>query len=596
MTRHHFHRAILGMPLAALALAASSAFAATQGPADDSFYTYQEPTGSHGDLVSYRQAPAFNLGQGAPATNAWNVIYQSKDAVDNDNTVSGTVFVPQAAWTGTGPRPVILYAIGTQGLAQNCAPSRQFAKGTEYENANIAAALKAGYAVLVTDYEGYMTGVFTPTYLAGASQGHAVLDILKAASSIPGAGVAANAPAAVWGYSQGGQSADFAGEQKATYTPEMNLVAVAAGGVPGDFIRSAHYLDGSYGFAFLGLAITGLNSQYGQDIPINLVATDFGKQTLNRIAGECIFQALFDVMDHKLSEYTLGNQNLDALLSVGPVKATLLKQTLGTKGIPVPLYQFHGAADEFIPLDQAFALKQSYCAKGTKVTFDLYPSEHIATLTQAATPVLTWLNDRFAGKPATDTCSNNTAPTSTAIPPGGHLVVNMNKWPLNAKVHLKLLNSDVILPATSTFSAQADVTAKTLNGSLDVPSFNQKVNLIGLKLPIGLRIMSAGPVTGTVSLDTDGILHVHGKAPVDINITSVVYIPFGACKTATPVDFPLDFDGPISSLGNGNLTFSGTVTFPKVTGCAIQGTLSAFMSGAGQTFSFTVAPPAPVRN
>jgi hypothetical protein len=72
-------------------------------------------------------------------------------------------------------------------------------------------------------------------------------------------------------------------------------------------------------------------------------------------------------------------------------------------------------------------------------------------------------------------------------------------------------------------------------------------------------------------------------------------IPFGRCVTATPVEFPIDFDGPLSSFGNGNLTFKGTVAFPKITGCFISGILSAFMSGSGQTFEFNVSPPAPVK-
>ena len=61
----------------------------------------------------------------------------------------------------------------------------------------------------------------------------------------------------------------------------------------------------------------------------------------------------------------------------------------------------------------------------------------------------------------------------------------------------------------------------------------------------------------------------------------------------TPVEFPINFDGPVSSLGNGNLTFTGTTTFPQLKGCGVSAILSAVMSGPGQTYSFTVAPPAP---
>jgi hypothetical protein len=104
-----------------------------------------------------------------------------------------------------------------------------------------------------------------------------------------------------------------------------------------------------------------------------------------------------------------------------------------------------------------------------------------------------------------------------------------------------------------------------------------------------------GNVTGSSSLDNDGLLHIKANAQTDITITSLLGIPFGQCKTVTPVNFPINFDGPLSSLGNGNLTFTGTTTFPQIKGCVISAILSALMSGSGQTYSFNVAPPAPVK-
>ncbi|RZK99867.1 MAG: hypothetical protein EOP36_17865 [Rubrivivax sp.] len=128
-----------------------------------------------------------------------------------------------------------------------------------------------------------------------------------------------------------------------------------------------------------------------------------------------------------------------------------------------------------------------------------------------------------------------------------------------------------------------------------IPEFKSSVKIIGIGSAIGLRITPVGDATGTAVLDTKGQLHVHGLAKADITVTSVSGINFGECKTVTPVEFPINFDGPISSLGNGKLTFTGTTTFPQLKGCSISAILSAVMSGAGQTYSFTVAPPAPTK-
>ena len=588
----------------ALALATSVAQAApVVGPADDTFFNPPPATalsGANGELLSYRSANV-NLGTGAPASKAWNVVYKSTDSRDRATAISGTVFVPTAAWTGSGSRPVILYAVGTHGLATKCAPSRQFAAGTDYETANINAALAKGYAVVVSDYKGGLNGVAS-TYLSGKAQGNAAIDIFRAAASIPDAGISTAAPAAIWGYSQGGQTAGWAAEQLANgYAPELKIVGVAAGGIPGDFLRTAAYLDDSIGFAFLGSAITGLNNQYPGQIPFRVIANDAGKAALAKISTECVFEALFEFQNRSVTEYTLASPDgtpttLQDLLVVDSVKDTLTLQNLGNTKLTVPLYQYHGQADEFIPLDQALALKKGYCTKGSSVKFDLYPSEHIVTQFQAAPTVLGWLADRFAGKAADTSCNSSAAdPITNANPGGGDFVVSLNKWPLKATVGLKLLNQTIFLPDNATFSAESNVTAKTLNGTLNIPDFKQTVKIVGLPFPVGIRVTPAAATTGSVDVDNAGQLHIRAKAPVNITVTSVLGIPFGECKTLTPVEFPINFDGPISSLGNGKLNFTGSVTFPQIKGCAISGILSAFMSGTGQTFDFTVAPPAPVK-
>ena len=69
--------------------------------------------------------------------------------------------------------------------------------------------MSQGYVVVATDYEGLGTPGTHP-YLVGESEAHGVLDIVKAAQQIRETG--ANDKTFVWGQSQGGQAALFAGE------------------------------------------------------------------------------------------------------------------------------------------------------------------------------------------------------------------------------------------------------------------------------------------------------------------------------------------------------------------------------------------------
>lgn len=592
--------ALLGL-LATLALPSLPAHASAPvlDTVDLAFYTAPATLpASPGGLIRYRTA-TLNLGAGAPAVQAWHVMYRSTDAVGAANAVTGTVIVPATAWAGSGPRPVIGYAVGTHGLAQGCAPSVQLARGSDYETANIVAALKHGYAVLVSDNPGYTTGS-TPTYLAGKAQGHAVLDLFKAAPQIPASGVSSTAKAAIWGYSQGGQTSAWAGELKASYFPGLNLVGIASGGTPADFTTTAKYLDGSTGESFLLQGVIGLAEQYPAGIPLATLASASGQAAIAEGKSSCVFETLFDFMNHSIAEYTVGNQTLDQLLTIPSVAQTLQAQNLGSTKIPVPLYQYHGQADEFIPISQHVALKRKYCSKFSNVTFDVFPSEHIATQFQAAPHVLSWITDRVNGKYTLGTCLTLAkTPTSTANPGGGNFVVSLKNWNLSGTIGLKTLDQSVALPADATFTADTDMTANTIKGNLSIPSFTTNLKIIGLPVDVKLAVTEAAPTTGTAMLDDDGILHVHGTAAVNIRVVSagesILQIPFG-CQTEQPVLLPIDFDGPISSLGNGNLNFTGVTTFPPMKECGLFNSLfTTLMSGPGQTYDFTVKPPAPVR-
>ncbi|GHG94958.1 lipase family protein [Streptomyces rubradiris] len=576
------------LPLA-LAAAGIAALPATAGAA-----AVAAP--AHGTLLTSAPA-AVKLGTGAPAVNAWHISYASTDSRGGANTVTGTVLVPATAWSGGSARPLVAYAPGTHGLASRCAPSAQLAAGTDYETANIVALLKKNWAVVVTDYAGYGAGQ-TPTYLAGRSQGQAVLDSALAAFQVPGSGLSGSAMTAVWGYSQGGQSAGWAGQLEPSYASSLNLAGVVAGGVPGDFKASARYLNGSTGASFLLQGVVGLAAEYPDKIPFDELVNDAGRAAVADAKDKCVFETLFDYINDDIKQYTADGRTLDELMAIGSVGEVLGEQDLGGAKIQAPVYQYHGQADEILPLDQAISLKKRYCSRGTAVKFDVYPSEHIATQFQAAPNVTKWLTDRFDGKPQLvgDCLNILPPPRSTANPGGGDFVVSLDKWLLKGGLQLKTLGETVLMPEGSTFTADTDLTARRLDGSLAVPTFLEHLRVIGLPVQARIGLKSEG-TSGTVSLDDAGRLAIHGKALATVEIVSAgelgVHIPLG-CRTAEPVEFALDFEGPVAALGSGGLTFSGTTAFPSLTDCGLFGpALSLAFSGPGNGYTFTVVPPAP---
>lgn len=599
MTRFFCSKPLVLAPFIILAmecLFAFSAIAAPQnGPAGMAFYTAPATTDTKGTLIRYRTSTS--VPPGGPSCYSWTIMYYSQDALGKANVVTGTVLVPKSIWWRFTPRPIISYAAGTHGFAQSWAPSIQLENGTDYESSNINAALNMGYAVLISDNPGYTNGSI-PTYMAGIAQGHAVLDIVTAALQIPNISLQSTAQVGIWGYSQGGQSAAFAGEQQPTYAPGMNLVGVAAGGIPGEFFAVAKYLDGHHGSAFLLNTIIGLHTQYPEGIPLHALANTIGEAAVRKSLSVGVFEALFALMNTQLSSLVKGKMTHDELLNIDTVKATLAAQELGKTRIKAPLFLFHGTADQFIPLEQALDLKGKYCALGTNTSYMVFPGEHLTTLFEAAPYVLSWLTARFNGQTAYSTCVTlNKRPVSTANPVTGDFLFSIKGWTLSGVIHLKTLMQDVVLPDGSTFTAEANMTKNTIAGTQSVPAFARYLN-VPIPLQISIEIAPAAPMTGTASLDKNGMLHIHGNMIVNLSITKVGIFGLGiihpTLHTAEPINFPIDFDGPVSAAGDGSLTFKGTTTFPDMTGDSTwEGLFTSLMSGPGQTFTFTVTLPAP---
>ncbi len=600
MNRFKVRMAALGLAvLTSLVLAAGASAAPVAGPAGDAFYAPPANVSSYanGDLIWYR-SNTLNLGSGAPGVKSWKVLYRSSKVDGSASAVTGTVLVPTASWTGSGKRPIVSYAVGTQGVAKSCAPSRQLESGKEYEIANIVAAIKRGYAVVVTDYDGYTTGS-KPSYIVAGNEARSVLDIVRATDDIPNIGISTStSKVAIWGYSQGGQSAAAAGEIEDSYAPELQTIGVAAGGVPADLRSTADNLDGRNGSVFLLLAIYGLSQQYPSAINLSTLANSQGQAVLADAENICTFEGLFKYMNKNLSQYTVGNKSMAQLLADPAIGAAVDAQKLGTKKIAAPLFLYHGEADEFIPLDPAIQLKKDYCNKGTKVSYASFKSEHIVTQFQGAGLALDWIRDRLANKFDLGTCLTFASkPTSSANPNTGDLLFSLNNWTLGGSMKLKLLGQTVNLPSGSKFSSVANLTTKQLygNDAVKIPDFCQQIWITILPVTVCLNLDSIGATTGSVDIDNDGKLHIHGTTKVDITVKSLGEGPIQlgvGCKTKTPSTLALNYDGPISDLGGGKVGFSGTTTFDQMTDCGGWGLLlSGLMSGSGQQFNFTVAPP-----
>ncbi|MEH3054064.1 MAG: hypothetical protein PGN13_08690 [Patulibacter minatonensis] len=372
--------------------------APTPNEAADPFYTPPTsiPDGQPGDVIRARVAPA-----GPPTARelaaAWQVMYLSTDPLGNRNVVTGTVLVPRG--TDLTKVPVIGFAPGTTGPAFRCTVSRWIANGAFYEQAAINDMLRAGYAVAITDYEGYHENP-TASYINAKAMSSAVLDSVRAATRLPEAKLAANPKVLLRGYSQGGGATMAAAQNASTYAPELNILGVAAGGVPADLVKVAIANEGRAGFGFVLNAWIGLDNAY-PELKLDNYTNALGKSTLaNMEANDCTLELLLNYAGKTSDVYTgdISPFSEDSWIE------RVVENQLGKVKINVPVFQYHGTKDQIVAFSQASAARTAWCKLGVNETWKTYPVDHITGVARGNADVMAFLADRVAGVPATSNC------------------------------------------------------------------------------------------------------------------------------------------------------------------------------------------------
>ena len=361
---------------------------------DDGFFVPPNPlpAGRPGDVIRARPSRSGPL---LDPANAWQIMYLSTDGLGQPDAVVATVLVPRGVDPASAP--IVGFAAGTQGPAFKCRPSNMLASYSFYEQPAVNEMLAAGYAVVVPDYEGYQPNART-TYMVGRSMGPAVLDAIRAAQRLPDTRLSTSAKVMFRGYSQGGGAAMWAGQLQPTYAPELNLVGVVAGGVPGDLVQVALPLEGGTGFGLLFYALVGLDNAYPE---LNLDASLNAAGRAERVAmqDECTLDLLLKYRGKHVSDYLASSP-----LVTPPWLARIGENKLGSSAIRVPVYQYHGTQDDLVAFGQAGDLRSAYCALGVQLTWKTFPSDHITLVYTGNPDALAFLKDRAAGRPASSNC------------------------------------------------------------------------------------------------------------------------------------------------------------------------------------------------
>lgn len=383
--------ALAAVAVLALPVAASAKTTIPKGPSGTAFYKPPSPIPGkkHGDLIRARSETRGTL---PSAAHTSLVLYRSTSVANKPVAVSGDVAIPK----GKAPKsgwPVVSWDHGTTGIADSCAPSRAGAGGNAktYNQALLNGFLKAGYAVVSTDYEGLGTPGVHP-YLIGKSEGRSTLDIIRAARQLDSR---IGTRIAITGHSQGGHAALWAASLAHSWTPELKLRAT----VP--FAPASHIADQAKLLSGLkdpsGLTALAATILRGIDVAkpgLNVAAlmSDQARalfpQTLTKCLGALAAPSSFG----GLAPASLVRDGAD----ISPVVAALAANDPEHLTIKTPLRIEQGTSDTTVFPTFTNQLVDTYKKAGDPVTIKTYDGiDHTGVVAAGTKDALAYIKQRL---------------------------------------------------------------------------------------------------------------------------------------------------------------------------------------------------------
>lgn len=312
-----------------------------------------------------------------PAAGAeYRLEYRTGDHRGAPRSSTGAVHLPPGQ-VPPGGWPVVSYAHGTVGIADECAPS---AVGAVPEESDFVARwLSRGYAVVATDYAGLGTAGEL-AYLDGRAAAHNVVDMVRAARAV--------SPdlSARWvavGMSQGGHAALHTAHVATTYAPELDFRGAVALGPPTNLEHAVPLArPGLPNLGLAGLTKFVLYMLMGMrdarpELDVGSYLSPRGAELGNLATVLCTAN---------LNPY-VGNLSVGDLLArpLDPLRPAIAEYLgVPTSGYDRPIFVGQGVVDRVVPIPLTLAFVGQVTASNSPLTFRSYPgADHIGTFAAA---------------------------------------------------------------------------------------------------------------------------------------------------------------------------------------------------------------------
>lgn len=377
------------------ALLLGSAWVTAAHPSPDDFYAAPGDVPDEPGQLLRSEPFTTDVPDGA---SGLRILYTTTRDDDRPALASAIVLLPDTA----RPAPVVAWAHGTTGSAQGCAPSlleHPFEAGAMPA---LGQVIDAGYALVATDYVGLGTSGPHP-YLIGQGEGRSVLDAVRAAHQLDEHTLSGKT--VLWGHSQGGHAALWAGGLAADYAPDVDVVGVAAMAPASNLPALLDSLDDSTVGNIFGAHVLQAYADEYEDIDPADVLRPAALVPARETAGRCLSEPATLVS----LAVTLAGQGPIWRGELGEgALADRIADNVPTLPVEAPVLLAQGEQDTLVTPDAQTAYVQDRCAAGQAIDYRTYPGDHLSLVADDSPLIedlLGWTAERFAGTPTADTCA-----------------------------------------------------------------------------------------------------------------------------------------------------------------------------------------------
>ena len=339
-----------------------------------------------GTLIRSEEFEEYDLPLGVLAVR---ILYHSRSASGQDVVASGVVLYPDAR-APVGGWPVIAWAHALNGVARQCAPS--LARSVQH-GPFLSMYLNLGYAVVATDY----TGLGTSFRNAFSDMGSNATDVIY---SVPAAQAAVPQLGSRWvaiGIGQGGPAVVGVAELEREIRDPNYLGSIAIAGL--DYLQDRYKDSGADAFHETPLFLAyGIKTVY-PEFDVKYMLKDRALALYPRVEQACGEPSV----ELKLSSAELLKPNWE---SNRFVRQYFSRNSPGQKPAQGPLLVISSELDPTVPIQRTAQVITRMCRQGDRVQFERYPrSETGRVFGDSVRDQISWMQARFAGRPAAGNCS-----------------------------------------------------------------------------------------------------------------------------------------------------------------------------------------------